>query len=655
MTQDFLIAANTARAKTPYLKDAQPHFRDEANGVLVGEVIVLPRDSDKETKRTLKELLNTVHQAMDEQQQAHPAQASGAMERLPSEILNEIEAKRDLIACYRIKFAIFRTGEVRLWYDWNDFLGRDSIAEPADRYEQIVGDVLPAQAYYFLKDVFHFHYHHDPRTDQLLDLTSLGNQASALNTDVEWRIDTLRGLAKVVVEYRQSPRPDSNKKALGVLAYADAFQSLLARVKRATDLNAGFLPIDDVILYDFDHSRDSIEALDALSETRRSGHLQLFGILIGVILSALALWAGAVQIQPILCGDSRANAAICPPTRPGITTDLINWVVANPLGFVVVLTMAGFLAYIFLFRGVTNVPLAKPILRFVRLMSAALGAEVAKRSRADRVGYYAQLAFLGALVGFIGWAAYQLTPKNVVPPVAERKSDAAQGPWASLEGAVGRLPRDSGLFTSSVVAPQIRDMLGGDYEEFLRSMAVQSVLRRRGPTLWALGTRARDSQDGAYLLMDQRTRQIEVGVRKDGKLSIYRSTGRILFKPGDVQKFVGGAAADIGPFPIETSVCRSNVGRGANSTMQLSGALRGIEGCEYRLQLRQGQIVSFSPASARGLDVSLVTAGETEPLSGQRLIQKDGTYSLKVSWQRSGGPGDELRPLRPFYARIGIR
>lgn len=661
-TQDYLIVANTSRAWTPNLQDLPecerlgtgPRAREEDNGVMVGEVIVIPPDTDPETAGTLKKALAHIHETMDLRQQECLEGDLDALTALPSEVLATHQAAARTIACFRLNFALFRTGEVRIWFDLDHFLGRDSAAFPPTELEEVAADALPSQVYYFLKDVVHFHYHHDRRSDQLLDITRIGPAASEAEQDARWRTNILRGLAKVVVEYRQSNRTDSNKKALGVLAYADAFQSVLARIRRKGPLEHKFEWNPDIILYDFEHTKSSIEALDALSEARRGAHLQLFGIFVGVLLSALALWAGAVQIQPILCGDQRANAAVCPPIKPDFTTDLVNQVVANPLGFVVFLALLGAVAYIFLFKRVTDVPLAKPILRFFRSLSIAVGADVARR-RGDRAGYYAQLAVLGGLAGFTAWAAYKVTPKNEVAPVLPRPAAVQRGPWSSLDNLVGKPPRDTGLFSASVVSGRIRDILGKDYEDFLGRMARQSDLKRNGDLLWVVGTRGAEDPDGAYLLINQAAQRIEVGIWTNGKASIYRDTGSPLRKPPEVQRAMGGFAGDISPFPVETSSCKSIAGGDGGSAIQLSGAMAASENCEFRFDLRKGQVISFHPGSARGLDVAIAQQGHAEPIGDATVIGHDGTYVIRVNWQQVGERRPVGGPRRAFYVRLNVR
>lgn len=662
VTQDYLIIANTAGARTPNLQEIAedcnstppPGCRSEENGVMVGEVVVLPPDDDAVTGRVLSTLLEQIDDGMDRRQQAGVEGDLEALGGLPDHIRGLVTQASAEIACFRLRFALFRTGEVRIWFDWDDFLGRNAKQFPPTEMEHVAADALPSQAYYFLKDVFHFHYHHDPRTDQLLDITRLDQVRSDASEDSRWRVNILRGLAKVVVEYRQSNRPDSHKKALGVLAYADAFQSVLARTRRCSQLDKGFEWNEDIILYDFGHTKTSIEALDAISESERSAHLQLFGIFIGVLLSALALWAGAVQIQPILCGDNRANGAICPPIKPDFTTNIVNQIVANPLGFVVLLTLSGFLAYIFLFKRVTNVPFAKPVLRFVKSMSDAIGAEVAKRGR-DRAGYLAQLAMLFSLSALAAWGAYKVTPKNEVPPVTPRPSAQPGSLWASLDGFVGKPPKETGLFTSSVIAGKIRDILGEDYDDFLVRMTQQSDLKRDGNILWVVGSRSTGDQDGAYLLIDQNAQRLEVGIKTNSQTDIYRSTGVPVRKPGEVLKAIGGFVGDVGPFPLETSSCKSSARGATGPVIHLSGALRGAETCTYKLDLRKGQVVTYSQASARGLDVLLVDGGRSEAIDNGKPINRDGTYEIRVSWQQAGEKPDDTRLRREFYVRMNVR
>jgi len=651
-TQDYLLLAKTGPAVTPYIEGAKIHEQLEEQGVLSGVVLIVPPEEVSQVRIQRNALLDLVRNHVEDVADQCAINPDLDTTTLPLTLLQEFVSARGTIAFHQLKFALFRTGECRIWFDLSDLLGRDISQAPISSVEQIAISALPSQAYYFLKDVIHLHYHHDPQTDQLIDLVATEKTSSLDVRDNQWRIDTLRGLAKVVIEYRQSNRPDSNKKALGLLAYADAFQTTLARVRRQGKLDDPMLENKALIPYDFKHVRASIEALEALNEYRRGALLQLFGILVGVVLSGFALWAGAVQIQPILCNIS-AERPLCPKVTPGATTNIVNWVVANPLGFVVTLSLFGFAAFILFFRGVTNVPFAKPILRWSKQLSAAVGTTAARLGRgSDAFGFVIQLSFLGLLVIALGLLAYHLVPKNSVPPVVVRSPQASTGPWSALDPYIGRRPRDTGLFTNSIIAPELRDMLGSDYEEFLRLLDVQSPLQR-GATLWVVGHANPEARDGAFLLIDQRAQRLEIGLRKHGNLQMYRKTGAILQKPLEVARFIGGSVADVGPFPIATSSCRSQTGGAAGNVTHLSGAMRGLEDCSYRFDLRQGQSLTYNPKLARGLEVYVRPDGSPEiKLSSRFLVAKTGMHTVRVAWERTGTPQDATRPLRPFYVRL---
>jgi hypothetical protein len=154
VTQDYLIIANTAGARTPNLPEigsvtdkqessTPPASRHEENGVMVGEVVVLPPDDDPVTGGVLKGLLEQIHDDMDRRQQAGIEANLDALAGLPQHIRDQLDASSRQIACFRLKFALFRTGEVRIWFDWSDFLGRDADEFPPTDMEQVAAEALP--------------------------------------------------------------------------------------------------------------------------------------------------------------------------------------------------------------------------------------------------------------------------------------------------------------------------------------------------------------------------------------------------------------------------------------------------------------------------------------------------------------------------------
>ncbi|PZU09944.1 MAG: hypothetical protein DI606_13425 [Sphingobium sp.] len=150
--------------------------RPEENGALCGAILVVPRDSDAAASRSRKSYLAEIDRAID----AALAQASevGTVTDLLIDNLSETVLKRTaqaqaMVVCHVAQFALFRTGELRIWFEDGLFVGRDTTADPLTAAEKLAAEYLPSQMYFFLKDITHRHYHHDPETDQLLKLALL--------------------------------------------------------------------------------------------------------------------------------------------------------------------------------------------------------------------------------------------------------------------------------------------------------------------------------------------------------------------------------------------------------------------------------------------------------------------------------------------------
>jgi hypothetical protein len=652
-TLDYVIAARTATATTPYFEACGLKEQAEANGVLTGAVYVLPRDSDSAAKAKRTQFLGEIDEAIGLAISAEDPVAVADARALPETVRDRAALVRPDIACHKVSFALFRTGELRIWFDLDTFLGRDTLASPATDPELYAAEILPAQIYFCLKDFTHRHYHHDAETDQLLDLHRVPSGGGTAE-DTAWRIDTLRGLAKVVVELRHSDAPTSNKKALGVLAYADAFQSLLARIKRQDRAESAMVAHSDVILYDFGQVRASIEALDALNESKRGALLQLFGILVGVILSAFALWAGAVQIQPILCDAMRSTPTPCPKLTPNIAVDFINTVVANPLGFVLFLAVLGFIAFIWFFKGIASGPGARRIRIWVNRFSSAIATSISHKL-GDGFGFLAHLAIIGLLTGLTASIAYWIVPKTEVPSVSESASDTT-GPWSGLDRLVGKKPAETGLFTSSVIAAGLRDLTGDDYDSFMALMNETSALQSKG-VLWVTGAAANSpTRDGAYLIIDQKARKLEVGMRRAGVTTVYRSPGTAILRPPAVTQMLDGVSADVGPLAVLAPVCKSSPATSKSRTVIFEGQLPATQYCDFTITLRTGQVFSFSPSSARGLQVAVGAPGKPAlPIAQTYTASVDGNHPVRVTWDTVGGSPDARATLRPFYVRAKIQ
>jgi hypothetical protein len=657
--QDFLAFAQTTKVKTPFFDSVGLQEADDQNGALVGVVAVLPYDEDKVTEAARRELLVEVDNAIAD---AIADRAAGSADRhigIAPQLLAKVAAEQSNLACYMLRFALFRTGELRLWFSPDSFLGRGVSISPSSSEEDAAMAQIPPQVYFFLKDLLHAHYHHDQHSDQLLPLTRLATATDDIaikRNEVSWRYATLRGLARVVAELRQGRSLPGHKRALGVIAYAQAFQSVLAVIARPPLVTSKAQESSDVIKYDFANLAMSIEAGDTAAESSNGAKLQFFAIEIGVFLSALALWSGAVQILPDLCAAQPASDP-CPKIQPGPVVSIVRWIVANPIGFCVGLVVVGFCLFVWVFRGTGAIKNADRTVRWFSKLSDALATQVSRWSKgSDILGYLSGLAMLLAAAGTLIYTAYRLLPKTEVPAIktVTKHLPKPSGPWASLNDIVGRRADESGLFAKSVIAPEIRAQLGADYVSFLSLMRSQP-LARSGSMLYMLGV-APDTAagDSAYLLVDPLHQRIEAGVRRDGLASVHHTPGPRLSKPAPLVIFLrNNQFVDAGPVAIETATCESKMGGLTGRTLHLSGAMLTTQFCDFNVDLRKGQRLEFNRRKASGLALATLDANGLQLFKGTLTADSTRRYVVRVAWTGPLVPHETS--ARPFYVRLDIR
>lgn len=414
--QDYVLVARTGFAQIPYFQDGKLEHALDEQGVLFGNVIVLPPEKDPTTQQRREKFFRELRSELDRQ-----TDLTADPEVVIDSIIDLVETARvDGVSCLALEFALFRTGEVRIWYSLEHLLGRQvhPQAIPPSPEELELAEAIAPQVYFFIKDVTHIHYHHEPDSDQLLPLTRLRPVLVPSDHDaneLSWRRETMWGLARVVSQFRRRNKLYDFKRVMGLIAYADAFQATLASIWRRQTLDTKMETHGRLSRYDFAHTKSSVEAMESLATWRKSGGLQFFAIMAGVILSSVALWAGAIQVRPILCpppAKGVAAAVGCETLLQPRVVSGITWVVQNPIPFTLLIFLFGYAAFILVFRDITFVPLGKRMHRFFSRVSKAVGTTVSRwlgqdSALADWLGYIATLLVLAiALVILILLAAY---------------------------------------------------------------------------------------------------------------------------------------------------------------------------------------------------------------------------------------------------------
>lgn len=649
--QDFILLGQSCAARTPLFDGDELHTIEDQNGVLMGVVAVLPSERGTEAGKLRRQLLRRVDESITS---AISAYASGDADAEPvtETLLNEIQQVRDRVACYFLRFALFRTGELRIWFDLGEFLGRDLDVAPPTAEEREAASPIAPQVYYFIKDMLHAHYHHHKKSDQLLPLTRLSSAPHSVEDDeTAWRYATLRGLVRVVVELRQGRSLDGHKRAIGIIAYAKAFQCVLARIARKQRIEEKFDRSPKIMPYDFSNLVSSIEAIDASVQSAVTAKLQLFAIVIGIILSGLALWAGAVQVHPVLCEALQSTSA-CQEITAGPSVTALNWVIANPMAFLTLLVIVGFAAFVVFFRGTGAIPFAERLIHWSERLAEAIAVDISRSTqRSDGLGFYMGLLAMLLPIGIVGTIAYWLLPTRDVT-VIDALNPGQRGKWDMLSKYAGVRISESGLLLSSPISPQLRAKLDDGFADFVRLLGDDAILKAEGRLLYVIPEKAKPGADAAYLIVDRSSDRFEAGIRVAGRSQIYRTSGGALPRPQAVRHLLGNSPTDIISVDAATSSCQIEQSGEGNRVITLSGELLANDYCEYNITLSEGQSLSFNRKGSRGLRVDVRQNGRSFEIDPVFRSSKGGNMKTQVRWD--GWQPTKTEALRPrkFYVRL---
>lgn len=300
----WLLVGDSLRASY-YTDPGEPHPILDHQGMLRGRIVFIPHQVDAElgdplhigqAKLTLqwKTVRAGIEQAL---RPSRPADDPAAFTELEA----EIERMRELkFVTTTIEFALFRTGELRLW------MTADEIAkvEPDGNYpktdfylgmEEIPkSHSLLRQAYYFVKDAAHHHVHHDGATDQIIPLVfhpdddanpQIAGQPSI--NEQRWHRETLWGLSRTIEELVRKGTRETLRNALGFICFAESYQSTLAGYVRNNGSLNHFTRICDFHLYDFKSLRESVRIALERKTWSLPGKAAMAGSILAVGLSSL--------------------------------------------------------------------------------------------------------------------------------------------------------------------------------------------------------------------------------------------------------------------------------------------------------------------------------------------------------------------------------
>lgn len=155
------------------------------------------------------------------------------------------------------------------------------------------------------------------------------------------------------------------------------------------------------------------------------------------------------------------------------------------------------------------------------------------------------LAACLVLVAACGRADQKTAEKAPAPAPEAAPAPAPAAPpadWASLDGLVGKYPPESRIFEDSAVAPQLKTLLGPKLDVLKTNTQTSGPLQKEGGVYYLTGNKQHEGgSNEAYVLIDPATKALEVGLREDGKLTVYTTPGAQIAKPKDVQTMLANA------------------------------------------------------------------------------------------------------------------
>lgn len=299
------VTAPKAQADDP--TKSPVNLERDHEGALVGDVIFFSKGrflpKSVETGITaLRTLAREGRAPSCDQAKRRMKRDAGA--RLFGEIWSDLTdrfAKQEKLPGFgRVGIRLLRTGQCEVLVEETDlYTSREVKAAQALRALggtpdlqsagfQVASAAAARQCFFFMRDLAHRHYHHDPHSD-LLTTT----YAWSLENDEHWRRETQYGLVRLAIAERRRDTAETFKRALGIIAYAEAFQKHLCGW--AARFDAPPVRSSLAFAYDFASLRASIDASLKVRELKDGQRRQSFIFVFGFMVTCLGLVATGLR------------------------------------------------------------------------------------------------------------------------------------------------------------------------------------------------------------------------------------------------------------------------------------------------------------------------------------------------------------------------
>jgi hypothetical protein len=275
----WVLAADTRPTAIPIMTDAGPQAERDRQGMLLGMIYLLPRLPTKAERDAQDEALARIDRQLSRRRDLSDAEVAALRSAVEAALAGSG-------ASIPLKVALMRTGECRIWYE----------GEPSGMSQTDL-DHVAAQAYYFVKDIVHVHAHHDATSDQITPLYPFGRHGHepGHSDEVAWRRETLWSLSREIERLNREHGLTDLRKSLGIIAYAEAFQSSLMSHVRSQWGKPKFKACTSVHDFDFKHLKDSIKASIDVEATRAGQRVPLTIATVSLMVASCALVSSLVS------------------------------------------------------------------------------------------------------------------------------------------------------------------------------------------------------------------------------------------------------------------------------------------------------------------------------------------------------------------------
>lgn len=241
----------------------------------------------------------------------------------------------------QVKIKLVRTGQCLVDVDPQKLFTSEAI-KLAHVYSEAVSDwrvsaediqeeclSIAEQSFFVLRDLTHQHYHHDKSSDLLTTVTPWSE-----TKDEDWRRETQYGLMRMAIALRRTDTAQSYREALGVVAYADAFQKHLCGWYSTPSGMAASSAVR--FQYDFAALRASIEASLKVRELKDSNVRARLFFAFGTLVTAMTV------LIPAYRGARPENVGVWGATSPlaVFQADLFATILATAVAYPVLTLMA---------------------------------------------------------------------------------------------------------------------------------------------------------------------------------------------------------------------------------------------------------------------------------------------------------------------------